>query len=108
MQILIDECLDWRLCRVLSGHYCSSVAKMGWSGLSNGALLEKAAEKFDVFLTGDLNLTFQQNLTRFSIAVIVLEAASNRLIDTSNLMPQVLKALGTVQPGQVVRIGITR
>jgi len=81
---------------------------MGWSGLSNGALLEKAAEKFDVFLTGDLNLTFQQNLTRFSIAVIVLEAASNRLIDTSNLMPQVLKALGTVQPGQVVRIGITR
>ena len=107
MQILIDECLDWRLCRVLRDHYCISVAKMGWSGLSNGALLERAAEKFDVFLTGDLNLTFQQNLTRFSIAVIVLEAASTRLTDTSKLMPEVLKTLQSVQPGQVVRIGIT-
>jgi hypothetical protein len=80
---------------------------MGWSGLSNGALLERAAEKFDVFLTGDLNLTFQQDLRRFSIAVIVLEAASTRLTDTSKLMPEVLEALRTVQSGQVVRIGIT-
>jgi len=65
MRILIDECLDWRLCRSLVGHDCASVQKMGWGGLTNGALLEKAEQEFDVFLTGDRNLTFQQQTSRF-------------------------------------------
>jgi len=76
MRILIDECLDWRLCRTLPGHDCSSVQKMGWSGLTNGALREKAAQEFDVFLTGDRNLTFQQTLSRFDLAVVILHAES--------------------------------
>jgi len=58
MRILIDECLDWRLCRFLIGHECTSVQKIGWGGLTNGALLEKAEKEFDVFLTGDRNLMF--------------------------------------------------
>ena len=78
---------------------------MGWGGLANGVLLQKAQGEFDVFLTGDTNLTFQQNLTRFSIAVIVLEARSTRLIDTAELMPKVVKILPTVRLGEVVRIG---
>jgi len=77
---------------------------MGWGGLTNGILLQKAQDKFDVFLTADTNLTFQQNLTRFRIAVVVLEALSTRLVDTAELMPQVLKILTTIQPGKVVRI----
>ena len=104
MRVLIDECLDWRLCRVLTEHHCVSVKQMGWSGLTNGTLLQKAQDEFDVFLTGDTNLTFQQNLTRFCIAVIVLEARSTRLVDTAKLMPQVLNTLTTIQPSQVVRI----
>ena len=68
-------------------------------------LLEKAQKEFDVFLTGDRNLTFQQNLTRFNIAVIVLEAESTRLSDTAELMPRVVQVLPTVVPGQIVRIG---
>lgn len=107
MRILIDECLDWRLCRALTEHHCASVHRMGWGGLSNGMLLERAQEEFDVFLTGDTNLSFQQNLTRFHIAVIVLEARSTRLIDTATLMPKVEEILLTVQPGQVVRISET-
>jgi hypothetical protein len=86
MRILIDECLDWRLCRALTEHDCASVQQMRWGGLTNGMLLQKAQTKFDVFITGDANLTFQQNLTRFNIAVIVLEAGSTRLVDTAKLM----------------------
>ena len=71
MRILIDECLDWRLCRALPEHHCVSVHQMRWGGLTNGTLLEKAQHQFDVFLTGDRNLRFQQNLTTFRIAVIV-------------------------------------
>ena len=104
MRILIDECLDWRLCRALIPHHCSSVRAAGWAGLTNGALLAKAQQQFDVFLTGDRNLSFQQSLTSFNIAVIVLEARSTRLIDTLQLMPQVLASQETIQPGHVVCI----
>jgi len=63
MRILIDECLDWRLGRALTGHDCVSVQKRGWSGIQNGNLLALAQEEFDVFLTADRNLSFQQNNT---------------------------------------------
>ena|SRR6266446_1647794 len=88
MRILIDECLDWRLCRSLVGHDCASVQKMGWSGLTNGALLEKAQQEFDVFLTGDQNLTFQQPTSRFELGVVVLHAESIQLRHTYPLMPK--------------------
>ena len=104
MRVLIDECLDWRLCRALPGHHCVSVHRMGWGGLTNGALLQKAQSEFDVFLTGDTNLRFQQNLTTFNIGVIVLEARSTRLIDTIKLMPNVLTILQIVRRGEVVRV----
>ena len=104
MRILIDECLDWRLCRALTEHRCASVNQMGWAGLTNGTLLRRAQHQFDVFLTADTNLTFQQNLTRFHIAVIVLEAQTTRLFDTIKLMPQVAEALKSIQPGEVVHI----
>lgn len=105
MRILIDECLDWRLCRALPEHHCTSVQQMYWGGLTNGTLLHKAQTEFDVFLTGDTNLSFQQNLTRFNIAVIVLEARSTRLVDTLKLVPHVKAILKTIQPGQIQRVG---
>jgi hypothetical protein len=77
MNILIDECLDWRLCRALIDHQCSSVRDAGWAGVINGELLEKAQKRLDVFLTGDRNLRFQQNVPRLRIAVIVLEGAAH-------------------------------
>lgn len=104
MRILIDECLDWRLCRALYEHDCASVQQMSWGGLSNGLLLQKAQVEFDVFLTGDTNLSFQQNVTSFNIAVVVLEAGSTRLADTIRLIPDVLTLLPNLQPGEVVRI----
>ena len=79
MRILIDECLNWRLARALTGHYAISAQKMGWGGLKNGALLTEAEKQFDVFLTGDRNLTFQQNAKRYRVAVVILHAPSTQL-----------------------------
>ena len=101
MRILIDECLDWRLGRALTGHDCVSVQKMGWGGIKNGRLLALAQDEFDVFLTADRNLSFQQNTTKFDIAVVVLEAGSSQLSKTLPLMPQVLALLPVLMPGQV-------
>lgn len=78
---------------------------MGWGGLTNGDLLKQAEQHFDVFLTSDSNLVFQQNLARFDLAVIVLEPRSTRLRDTAPLMPEVLRILITIQAGEVVLIG---
>lgn len=82
MRILIDECLDWRLCQSLADHACTSVQRMGWGGLANGELLRKAEQEFDVFLTGDRNLAFQQAPENFDIAVVVLHSESIQLKHT--------------------------
>ena len=104
MRILIDECLDWRLCHALIKHDCSSVHDAGWEGLTNGRLLQEAEKEFDVFLTGDRNLRFQQNIARLQLAVIVLETRSTRLVDTLPLIPLLLTVLKTIRPGEIVRI----
>src|SRR5208282_2222097 len=101
MRILIDECLDWRLARALTGHDCVSVQKMGWGGIGNGKLLALAQEKFDVFLTADRNLSFQQNTTQFRSVVVALVAGSTQLNKTLPLRPQVLALLPGLTPGQV-------
>jgi predicted nuclease of predicted toxin-antitoxin system len=104
MRILIDECLNWRLGRALTGHYCTSVQRMGWSGVSNGRLLTLAQDAFDVFLTGDRNLSIEQNVTAFDIAVVVLRAQGTQLHQTLSLMPKVLAVLPTLTAGSVVYV----
>jgi len=99
MRILIDECLNWRLGRALTGHYCTSVQRMGWSGIANGRLLELAQKEFDVFVTCDRNLSFQQSATKLEIAVVVLRAPGTQLHQTLPLMPAVLALLPTLKPG---------
>ncbi len=104
MRILIDECLNWRLSRALTGHYAVSAQKMGWVGLKNGALLVEAEKQFDVFITGDLNLNFQQDVTKYTIAVVVLHAESTQLHHMMPLMPKVLALLSGLKSGQVVDV----
>ena len=74
---------------------------MGWAGVKNGRLLALAAEQFDVFVTGDRNVSFQQDIPQFGIAVVVLTAASTQLKDTMPLMPQLLAKIPQLQPGTV-------
>jgi predicted nuclease of predicted toxin-antitoxin system len=105
MKILLDENLNWRLERFLPGHACSSVPRLGWAGVKNGILLQQAAAAgFDVLISMDRSLASQQSIANLQLAVIVLRAPSNRLEDTSPLMPQVLAALPTLMPGQVVTV----
>ena len=78
---------------------------MGWAGVKNGRLLALAESEFDVFITVDRNLSFQQNLSQFKLAVIVLHAPSNRLTDIRPLAPTILVILATVTKGQVTIIG---
>lgn len=106
MRILLDECIDHRLARDLASHEVSTVARMGWRGRENGELLGLAAAQFDVFLTTDRNLSFQQNVERFDLAVIVLNAPSNRLSDLRRLAPELLQALPFVRPGETRHVGV--
>ena len=79
---------------------------MGWSGVQNGHLIQLAEEnRFDVFLTGDRNLAFQQDLGSRTLAIVVLEAPGTELSQTMPLMPKVMAIMVTLRPGQVVRVG---
>lgn len=93
MRILIDECLPRKIRLLLVGHEAMTVAQAGWSGIKNGKLLGLAQEGFDVFLTIDQNLAAQQNLSQFSIAIVVLESNSNELEQLVPLIPQLLSLL---------------
>jgi PIN like domain len=105
MRILLDECAPRRLRRDLPGHHVRTVPEMGWSGKKNGELLAlMTAQGFEVLLTVDQGLRYQQDLQAAGIALIVLVAASNRLADLAPLMPSVQAALGSISPGDVVEI----
>jgi len=97
MRILIDECIDRRLARKLKGHIARTVPQAGWAGIQNGRLLALAEKDFDVFITVDRNLSFQQVLPRFEIAVLVLHSKSNRLADLLPFVPKILKTLPSLQ-----------
>jgi predicted nuclease of predicted toxin-antitoxin system len=99
VKILLDENLDWRLRRELSGHVVESVPLIGWTGLKNSELLEHARGEFDVLIIMDAGLSFQQDLIKYQIAVVVLKAPSNRLADTRLLMSRVIALPPTLKPG---------
>ena len=99
MKVLLDECIDWRLCRDIVGHEVKTARQMGWTAVRNGELLALAAEHFDVFVTVDQNLAFQQPLDRLPIPVIVLRARTNRLADLRPLVSDLLAAIPRARPG---------
>ena len=105
MKVLLDECLDWRLARDLPGHQVKTARQMGWSAIKNGELLALAEREFEVFVTVDRNLSFQQDLPLFDIAVIVLCSTSNRLADLQPLVPQLVAAIPTAKRGVATHIG---
>jgi hypothetical protein len=100
MKILLDECIDRKLARAFVEHEVKTVPQMGWAGVKNGQLLTLLEREFDVFITVDRGLSLQQNLSRFDIAVIVLQASSNRLADLKPLVPKVLAVLSTLAKGE--------
>ena len=105
MRILVDECVDQRIRLLFTGHDCQTASYAGLAGLKNGALLTAAeAQGFDVMITTDQEIPFQQNLPSRKISVLVLCARTNRLADLKPLVPNALEALARITPGEVIRI----
>jgi hypothetical protein len=104
MRVLLDECVPRPLRTELPGHEVKTVAEAGWAGVKNGALLQLAAIGFDVLLTVDRNLEYQQNFAGVTIAVLVIEAPSNDVEVLRPLMPKVRAELPNVKPGTVTRV----
>jgi hypothetical protein len=106
MRILLDECMDERFRKSFPGHDCQTVKYAGFAGRKNGALLSAAeVAKFDVLLTVDRGFEYEQNLAGRKIAILIVSAESNRLRDLLPLVPDILVALESLQPGQVLRLG---
>ncbi len=103
MRILLDECLPRLLKRDLADHQVATVTEMGWSGMMNGKLLTIAEEHFDILLTVDSGIEHQQNLKNKQIAIVILDAP-NKVRYLQLLVPALLDALPTIQPGTIVHI----
>ena len=89
-----------------SGHECETVRDAGFSGKENGELLALAEEHFDVLVTIDKNIKYQQNMTGRNIAILIIRPASNDLDDIRPHVPNALVALQSLKPGQILEVGI--
>jgi predicted nuclease of predicted toxin-antitoxin system len=105
MKLLIDECLPRALKRLFGEHVCQTVQEMKWRGKKNGELLSLAERDFDVLVTIDQGMQYEQNLANRKIAVLVLRAPSNQIEDLEPILPAALAALRRARPGRMVRAG---
>jgi len=105
MRVLLDEQLPRQLVPYFVGHSVRTVPQEGWAGLKNGALLTKAEDAhYEVLITGDKNMPFQQNIAKRRLGVLVMVANSNAIEDLLPVVPKALAALPTIHAGQVVRV----
>src|SRR3982751_5673263 len=100
MRVLVDECVDWRILRDLHPHEAKTVKQLGWEKADDGSLLARAAAEFDVFLTVDTKLPYQQNIAALDIAVVVLRGRTTRLADLRELLDQRQEVLSTAPRGE--------
>ena len=105
MRVLLDECLPRKLKHNVRADFVRTVPEMGWASIENGALLRLAESEFDVFLTRDRNLEYQQNLAAFDLAVIVMIAPTNDIEDLRPLMDAVNEAILRIKPTEVKYVG---
>jgi predicted nuclease of predicted toxin-antitoxin system len=104
MKILLDECVPWPMHRLLSQHSVTSVQAQGWNGIRNGELLRRAETDFDLFITSDQNIRYQQNLTGQRIAILELSTNDLRRIQASGKL--IKQAADKIQPAELQRLEI--
>jgi predicted nuclease of predicted toxin-antitoxin system len=98
MKILLDECVPWPMHKLLVGHTCTTAQKRGWHALKNGELIQKAETEFDLFITCDQNIRYQQNLQGRRIAILELSTNDlRRILMSGEPLHQVV---ATIQPGE--------
>jgi hypothetical protein len=105
VRVLLDESIPIDFAQDLKELQASTVIGLGWAGLKNGALLRQATGKFDVLVTMDKNLQFQQNLAAHAIGVVLIRARSNRIDDLRPLVPQIVAAVAATRPGKIGVVG---
>ena len=105
MKVLLDECVTRYLKGDFAGSEVFTVEEAGFKGLKNGRLLQATSSQYDVLVTVDQNLEYQQNLKTLTIAIIVLKAKRSTYPMLKPLMPQVLNALEDLKPGEIIIIG---
>ncbi|HZI47265.1 MAG TPA: DUF5615 family PIN-like protein [Pyrinomonadaceae bacterium] len=105
MKLLLDECTPARLRFDFAGHEVRTLDQAGLKGLKNGVLLRTASDEFDVLITVDQNIPYQQSQSELSIAVVIMVARSNRYSDLRVLAPKVLDMLGSIGIGEIIRVG---
>lgn len=104
MKILLDECVPWPMHKVLAGHECQTPQRMGWGGIKNGELLQRAEGQFDLFITSDQNIRYQQNLAGRRIPI--LELSTNDLRRILGAAALIQTAVATIQPGEFRQLEI--
>jgi hypothetical protein len=106
IRVLLDENLPRKLGRELHDCYVRTVQEEGWTSYSNGELLSRARGSFDVFLTADRRLQFQQNLTRFDIGVVVIVTPRLRFRTIRWAVDAIRTAIQKVKPGEVIHVRV--
>lgn len=108
IQILLDECLPvklkYRFLESTPSFQVSTVTDEKWTGLKDQPLLAKAQKRFDIFITIDKNLSYQQKISTFAIAVIVLEANSNRYKDLVKFVESASEVIKSAETGSIYKI----
>lgn len=104
MRILLDECVPWPMRAALEPHECTTAQRQGWGGLKNGELLSRAEGHFDVFVTSDQGLRYQQNLGGRRLPIVVLSTNDlRRILAAGRLVAQTVEGM---RPGQFVELSI--
>ena len=104
-RVLCDESVPHDVAVAVVGHEAATVQGLGWAGAKNGALLRAALEAgFEVLLTVDRNMEYQQNIPASGLALVVIRARSTRVADLLPAVPALLAALPTGVAGTVTRL----
>ena len=101
-RVLFDENMPRKLRRDLGEFFVRTAQEQGWSSFKNGALLSVLSGSFDVFVTIDQRMRYQQNMTRFAVGIVVIELPDTRLIHLRALVPELRAAIEQVKPGEVI------
>ena len=104
MRILIDECVDPRVKILFANHTVATVHERRWDEMKDRPLLMVAQREFDVLLTLDGNLEFQQNLSKYSIGVVVAHVPKNQLRYYQAIRADLIAAIQQVQVGKVIHV----
>jgi predicted nuclease of predicted toxin-antitoxin system len=106
VRLLLDECVPQRLRRELPGHEVRTAPEMGWAGKENGELLGLAESKFEVLVTVDQRIKYQQSVAGRNIAVVVLLARRNKIDFLRPLIPELERTLREIKPGDLREVGV--